>query len=79
MHRKGLSELLKNILVFVTDEETRDLALGLGLTTFYEPEVFGGMPKNAARAYGDLTFKKMMAAKVYCVHLVSMLGHDILL
>jgi hypothetical protein len=79
MHRKGLSDLLKNILVFVTDQETKELADAMGLTTFYEPEVFGGMPKNAARSYGDLSFMKMMAAKVYCVHLISMLGHDLLL
>jgi hypothetical protein len=36
------------------------------------------MPKNAAKAYADKTFKKIMAAKVYCVHLVSQLGYDIL-
>ena len=79
MHRKGLSNLLSSILVFVTDAETKELAEALGLTTFYEPEVFGKMPKNAARSYGDMSFMKMMAAKVYCVHLISMLGYDLLL
>ena len=36
------------------------------------------MPKQAAYQYGDHIFQKMMLAKVYCVHLVSMLGHDLL-
>ncbi len=36
------------------------------------------MPKDAAREYGDIVFQRMMLAKVYCVHLVSMLGHDLL-
>jgi hypothetical protein len=36
------------------------------------------MPVKAARAYADKTFMDMMAAKVYCVQMVSMLGYDIL-
>ena len=36
------------------------------------------MPKGAAEEYGDNVFRKMMFAKVYCVHMVSMLGHDLL-
>ena len=36
------------------------------------------MPKEAAREYGDDTFRTMMFAKVYCVHMVSVLGHDLL-
>jgi Nucleotide-diphospho-sugar transferase len=62
----------------VTDQETKDLAEGMGLTTFYNTDIFGDMPTKAARSYGDFYFMKMMAAKVYCVQLISMLGHDVL-
>ena len=75
---KGLSELLKNIILFATDEETLELGQFLGITTYYSKEIFELMPKNAARAYADKTFKAIMAAKVYCVHLVSQLGYNIL-
>jgi hypothetical protein len=86
----GQSELLMNfacnakakgldtsgVLVFCTDRETQQLAELLHLTTYYNE--FGGMPKEAAREFGDLTFSKMMAAKVYSVHLISLLGYDVL-
>ena len=70
---------LSNILLFSTDEETHELATNvLGLTSFYSKEIFGSMPKKAAEAYGDDIFRKIMFAKVYCVHMVSMLGYDLL-
>lgn len=75
---RGLDTALEAVLVFATDEETRDLAIGLGLSVFYDPVVFGEMPKEAARAYADVKFRAMMMAKVYCVQLVSMLGYDLL-
>jgi hypothetical protein len=36
------------------------------------------MPEQAAGRYADKTFRAMMIAKVYCIHMVSMLGYDIL-
>jgi hypothetical protein len=36
------------------------------------------MPKNAARQYADASFTKMMMAKVWCVQMTLMLGHDVL-
>lgn len=69
---------ISQVLLFATDEETRDLAEGLGLTVFYDPSVFGHIPKEAAKRYADKTFQKVMMAKVYCVHLLSMLGYDLL-
>ena len=36
------------------------------------------MPKEAAKEYADDTFRLMMFAKVYCVHIVSQLGYDFL-
>jgi Nucleotide-diphospho-sugar transferase len=69
---------LSHILVFATDEETRDLATGLGLTAFYDAVNYGDMPQRAAGRYADKTFMKMMMAKVFCVHMVAWLGYDIL-
>jgi Nucleotide-diphospho-sugar transferase len=77
-HRKGLEDVLANVLLFCTDEETCELAQSLGLTTFFDEQNFGRLPKRAARAYADATFMEMMGAKVYCVQMVSMLGYDIL-
>ncbi|VEU34026.1 unnamed protein product [Pseudo-nitzschia multistriata] len=76
---RGLGKELSNILLFSTDKETHELATKvLGLTSFYDEKVFGGMPSKAAEEYGDDIFRKLMFAKVYCVHMVSMLGHDLL-
>lgn len=66
------------MLLFCTDEETCELAQAMGLTTFYDEQNFGPMPKLAARQYADKNFVQMMGAKVYCVQMVSMLGYDIL-
>ena len=66
-------------MLFSTDKETHELATKvLGLTSFYDEKVFGGMPSKAAEEYGDDIFRKLMFAKVYCVHMVSMLGHNLL-
>jgi len=69
---------LSAVLVFATDEETRDLAESHGLAAFYDKTNFGDMPKEAAGRYADKTFAKMMLAKVYCVQMISMLGYDLL-
>jgi hypothetical protein len=73
---KGLD--ISQVLLFATDLETKALAEGLGITAFYDPHNFEAMPKKAARAYADANFMAMMAAKVYCVQMVSMLGYDVL-
>eukprot|EP00529_Nitzschia_sp_RCC80_P028723 CAMPEP_0113523672 /NCGR_PEP_ID=MMETSP0014_2-20120614/45824_1 /TAXON_ID=2857 /ORGANISM="Nitzschia sp." /LENGTH=328 /DNA_ID=CAMNT_0000421765 /DNA_START=11 /DNA_END=995 /DNA_ORIENTATION=+ /assembly_acc=CAM_ASM_000159 len=78
MHAKGLQASLKNILLFATDEETKELAEGMGLTAWYDETNFGRMPKKAAYAYADKTFAQIMQAKVYCVQMISMLGYDLL-
>lgn len=88
----GQSELLMNfvcssrargldlspVLVFATDEETKELAEGLGLTAFFDKTNYGAAPKQAARSYGDRAFTAMMMAKVYCVQMTAMLGYDVL-
>lgn len=69
---------LSSVLVFATDEETKELVEGLGLTAFFDKTNYGSAPKRAARAYGDKTFAAMMMAKIYCVQMVSLLGYDVL-
>mmetsp|Transcript_5502 Transcript_5502/g.15925 ORF Transcript_5502/g.15925 Transcript_5502/m.15925 type:complete len:682 (-) Transcript_5502:710-2755(-) len=75
---KGFGHILDNILLFATDQETQDLAESMGITSVFLESIFGSMPSDAAKRYADKTFKRMMAAKVYCVQMVSMLGYDIL-
>eukprot|EP00536_Pseudo-nitzschia_multiseries_P017189 jgi/Psemu1/224048/e_gw1.1420.3.1 len=76
---KGLEKDLSSILIFSTDKETHELATNiLGLTSFYSEDIFGKIPKKAADGYADGTFREIMFAKVYCVHMISMLGYDLL-
>ena len=75
--RRGLDT--SSILVFATDQETFDLVNHMGgATVVYLKDVFGEMPSRAANHYGDMSFRKMMLAKVYCIHLVMLLGYDVL-
>jgi len=75
---KGFETILDTIMLFATDEETYDLATSLGLTAYYNTNIFGAMPKQAAKEYADDTFRLLMFAKVYCVHMVSQLGYHFL-
>ena len=69
---------LRNVIVFPTDVETRELAEGMGLITFYEEHLMASIPKEEAAAYGDKVFSSVMFAKVLCVQLVNELGYDLL-
>ena len=69
---------LDNVLVFPTDIETKHLAEGMGLNTFYEESIMSGIPEREANFYGDVIFRKVMFAKVLCVQLVNELSHDLL-
>lgn len=69
---------LNNVLVFPTDIETKHLAEGMGLNTFYEESIMSGIPEREANFYGDVIFRKVMFAKVLCVQLVNELSHDLL-
>jgi hypothetical protein len=75
---KGLSNILQKIILFATDQETYDLATSMGITSYYSEAIFKKMPKEAAKEYADDTFRLMMFAKVYCVHIVSQLGYNFL-
>jgi len=69
---------LSNVLVFPTDEETKELAEGIGLVVFYEEKLMASIPKQEAATYGDNVFSNVMFAKVLCVQLVNELGYDLL-
>ena len=69
---------LNNVLVFPTDIETKHLAEGMGLHTFYEESIMSGIPEKEANHYGDIIFRKVMFAKVLCVQLVNELSYDLL-
>lgn len=69
---------LKNVLVFPTDMETKELADGMGFSTFYEEKLMASIPKKEANIYGDNIFTSVMFAKVLCVQLVNELGYDLL-
>lgn len=66
---------LSKVLMFATDEETFALAQSLGIAAFHHKGVFGSIPKQASRNYGDAQYAQIMMSKVYCVHLVSQLGY----
>jgi hypothetical protein len=74
--KRGLD--ISKVLVFATDEETKELAESVGLTVFDVKDAFGKMPTAAATFYGDQAFIGMMMAKVYSVHLINTLGYDLL-
>lgn len=75
---QGQSELLSNficsakrrgfdissVLVFPTDVESKTLAEGLGVATYYDEKNFGRLPTGEAKVYGDPIFCQMMFAKV---------------
>lgn len=69
---------VSNIVMFATDPPAVDIARALGVKVFDVQDAFGDLPEGAARVYGDMAFKRMMLAKVYCVHLVVLLGYDVL-
>ena len=69
---------LSHVLMFATDQAAVDVATSLGVNVFDVQDAFGDLPENAARFYGDPMFKRMMLAKVYCVHLMVLLGYDVL-
>jgi len=69
---------LSSILVFPTDQQTYDLAKGLGLEAFFDEKNFGSLPTKEADRYGDRTFVTMMYAKVISVQIINHLGYNVL-
>jgi hypothetical protein len=71
---------LSNVVLFATDPDAAEIARAMNVRVFEVRDAFGveTMPREAAQRYGDVTFKRMMMAKVYCVHLVLLLGYNVL-
>lgn len=69
---------ISSVLVFATDQETKELAEAVGLNVYFDERNFGSMPKKAAKTYGDGAFTNMMLSKVICVHMASLLNVDLL-
>lgn len=69
---------ISNVVVFPTDIESKTLAEGLGVTTYFDEKNLGALPKGEAKMYGDPIFASMMYAKILCVVYVSNLGYDVL-
>ena len=69
---------LSRVVLFATDKETYELGEALGLAVFYDEMIFGFFPKDAAKNYHDISYALIMMTKVFSVHLVNALGHDLL-
>jgi hypothetical protein len=73
---KGLD--LSNVVMFATDKFTVKLSRELGIHVWYDAAIFGSIPEESAKKYGDPIFSRMMMAKVYCMNLAMSSGYDIL-
>lgn len=69
---------VSRVLLFATDKETYKLGEAMGLAVFYDESVFSFFPKEAAKNYHDISYALIMMTKVFSVHLVNALGHDLL-
>lgn len=69
---------LSRVLLFATDKDTYGLGQDLGLAVFYDETIFGFFPKDAAKDYHDISYALIMMTKVFSVHLVNALGHNLL-
>jgi Nucleotide-diphospho-sugar transferase len=69
---------LSKMLLFATDDETYQLATALGISAFHDARIFASIPRNASAIYGNDQYAKIMMSKVYCVHMISMLGYNLL-
>ena len=67
---------LDHILVFAIDRGTASVASKLGLNVFYYPDWLGMEEAETAAFYGTHSYAILMLAKIYCAHMMSVLGHD---
>ena len=75
--RRGLDTT--SILLFPTDIESKTLAEGLGIATYFDERNFGRLPSGEAKVYGDPIFCQMMFAKVRQLPSDEELFHDFIL
>jgi hypothetical protein len=69
---------MSNIIVFVTDQESYDIATALGLAAYYDELNYSWVTQGEAMQYADETFGDMMFVKATSVHLVNFLGYHVL-
>jgi hypothetical protein len=67
---------LSKVLMFATDAEVHEIALSLGLASFFNEAIFRSIPQNAAAIYGDETYARIMLSKSFVPFLTSLTGHD---
>lgn len=74
----------RRILVFVTDDESKQLVESLfgdemGVMIYHDKYNFASVAKGGdSQKYGDATFVHMMFAKILCVLYPTLLGYDVL-
>lgn len=73
-HRINVS---KQTFLFVTSDAAATKMQSIGFNAFYHPAL-GTFPSNAAAAYGDNIFARMMLLKVTCVQMGLMSGMNVL-
>lgn len=73
----GLANALRSVLVFAADSHARAAVENLDVAAFHDPGL-GKLPEEAATAYGDYAFVRMMWLKVTAVFLVITTGHSVL-
>jgi hypothetical protein len=54
------------------------IAHHLNVATSFHEQLFDKIPKAHAAYYADETFTRVMMAKLYCVHMINMLGYNLL-
>lgn len=77
---------VRRILVFVTDEDTKQLIESqsssdedLGVMVYFDKQNLASVAKGGeSQKFGDATFISMMFAKILCVLYPSLLGYDVL-
>jgi hypothetical protein len=67
---------LGKVLMFATDAEVHQIALSLGLASFFNEGIFRSIPQRAAYIYGDETYARIMLSKSFVTLLASRTGHD---
>lgn len=71
-------DLSTSILLFATDARTKAVADQLKLVSYYNKQLFAAIPSDDNIEYGTKQYAHVMMSKVYCVHLISTLGYDLL-
>ncbi len=69
---------ISRMLVFVLDEESKELAEWLGMAAYYNQKFLGELPSSDPTSFGDTTYTHIIVAKFIGPHLLSMLGYDFL-